>query len=240
MLENYFNYFTEVEECYQRSRGAPILLSALDWALIDSWREAGIPVEAVRRGVERAFQKHGRKRRHKFLKVNGLGYCTQEVLRAAAEAQQDAVEGGGVSHPHREEPPPFSTAEIQAYLLQCIGSLEKATQAGGPGEDLCWAVESLRELAKSCAAPLWASGEVDLEGVEKALSAVEEKLAAGLIRSTSADALAHVSDEVDCSIAPFRRTMTAFQIESLKRQFLRRHLLERFAIPRLSLFYLRP
>ena len=44
---NYFNYFTEIEEHFQRARGTGLfLLSPLDWALIESWKNAEVPLEA--------------------------------------------------------------------------------------------------------------------------------------------------------------------------------------------------
>ena len=52
---NYFNYFTEIEERFQQRRSSLLMLSTLDWALIETWREAGIPLEAVLRGIDTAF-----------------------------------------------------------------------------------------------------------------------------------------------------------------------------------------
>ena len=52
---NYYNYFTEIEEHFQRTRGTSLfLLSPLDWALIESWKNADVPLEAVLRGTGRA------------------------------------------------------------------------------------------------------------------------------------------------------------------------------------------
>ena len=61
-MENYFNYFTEIEEHFQRRRGGIRLLSTLDWALIETWKDAGIPLEAVLRGIEAAFERYEKRR----------------------------------------------------------------------------------------------------------------------------------------------------------------------------------
>ena len=53
-LLNYFNYFTEIEERFQQRRGSILLLSTLDWALIETWQEAGIPLDAALRGIDAA------------------------------------------------------------------------------------------------------------------------------------------------------------------------------------------
>ena len=86
-MENYFNYFTEIEEYFWKKRATSLLLSTLDWALIDSWKEAQIPLDAVLKGIDRAFEKYDA-RRHKMRKVNSLAYCQQAVLEAAQEQQR--------------------------------------------------------------------------------------------------------------------------------------------------------
>src|SRR5690349_198507 len=90
-VENYFNYFTEIEEHFQRRRGTGLLLNTLDWALIETWKDAGIPLEAVLRGIDEAFDRYDA-RPSKTRKVNSLAYCAQEVL-ATAEAMKEAAAG---------------------------------------------------------------------------------------------------------------------------------------------------
>ncbi len=90
-MENYFNYFTEIEECFQRRRGGILLLSTLDWALIETWKDAGIPLQAVLRGIDAAFDRY--EKRPSQRKVNSLAYCAQEVLAAAEEMKEAAVGG---------------------------------------------------------------------------------------------------------------------------------------------------
>src|SRR5262245_15278143 len=91
-MHNYFNYFTEIEEHYQQRRGAGLLLSTLDWALIETWKDAGIPLEAVLRGIDETFDKYDRKpTRAKMRKINSLAYCSQEVLAAADDMKEAAT-----------------------------------------------------------------------------------------------------------------------------------------------------
>src|SRR2546422_3447478 len=86
-VENYFNYFTEIEEHFQRRRGGPLLVSTVDWGLIEIWKEAGIPLEAVLRGIDEAFDKYER-RPSKTQKINGLAWCAQAVLAAADDMKE--------------------------------------------------------------------------------------------------------------------------------------------------------
>ena len=82
---NYFNYFTEVEEHFTRARGTGLfMLSPLDWALIESWKNAGVPLEAILRGIDSAFDKW-RSRKTRTQMVNSLAFCAQAVMSEAEE-----------------------------------------------------------------------------------------------------------------------------------------------------------
>src|SRR5262249_8109074 len=86
----YFNYFTEVEEEFVRRRGKPLLISPMDWALVESWKNAGIPLQIVLRGINEAFDSYDSKGRH-IRKVNSLLYCEQSVEAAFAEYKLSQV-----------------------------------------------------------------------------------------------------------------------------------------------------
>ncbi len=216
---NYFNYFTEIEEHFQRARGTSLfLLSPLDWALVESWKNAEVPLEAVLRGIDAAFEKW-RGRKVKTQMVNSLAFCAQAVL---TEAQVMS----GAARPRREAPPPpFAVEELRSYLA--------ANAAALPAE-YAEVAASLNKLA----------GEVeqhyaDLEALEQRLTVLEEKmLATARTRQTDDEMLASRQD-LDRQLRPYRGKMTADQLSMLERQFLERRLLEKAALPRLSLFYLR-
>ncbi len=119
-MENYFNYFTEIEEHFQRRRGTLLLLSPLDWALMETWKDAGIPLEAVLRGIDATFEKWERKP-HRSRKVNGLAFCSQEVLATAEEMQEASV---GAS-PKAATSAGLDASEIGAYLERNAAQLER-------------------------------------------------------------------------------------------------------------------
>src|SRR5260221_13918335 len=60
---NYFNYFTEIEEYFWKKRGAHLLVSPLDWAIMEAWQKAGVPLEAALKGIDKAFESYQRSRR---------------------------------------------------------------------------------------------------------------------------------------------------------------------------------
>jgi hypothetical protein len=237
-LENYFNYFTEIEECFRRCRGTPHLLSTLDWALVESWKEAGFPLEAVLLGIERSFEKF-QKRPQRFRKVNSLAYCSQEVLRAAEEARTAQAEGGARPQ-DAPAPPPFEPGEVRTYLEKNAHALEQAASAAAEKgqqvleEDLKSSARALERVAACGDQELVG----DLEEIENHLSVTEEKLGAALLRAAPEELLAEFRREVEHGLASHRRKMSAPQIESLQRQFLKKRLFEHYGVPRLSLFYL--
>jgi hypothetical protein len=218
---NYFNYFTEVEEHFQRTRGTSLfLLSPLDWALIESWKNAGVPLTAVLRGIDAAFEKW-RGRKSKTQMVNSLAFCAQAVL---TEAQ--ILAGSGQSTPRAAAAPPFPEADLRTYLETNSALVGKA---------------GFSEIAASLAnlAAETSLHYQDLEQLEQRLTAIEEKLIATLRSSQTEEHLFIVRRELDTQLRPYRGKMSAEQLAMLERQYLDRRLLEQSGIPRLSLFYMR-
>ncbi|MBL8177336.1 MAG: hypothetical protein JNK48_21855 [Bryobacterales bacterium] len=221
---NYFNYFTEIEEHFQRQRGTSLfLLSPLDWALIEMWKDAGIPVEAVLRGIEAAFVKW-RARKNKIQQVNSLAYCAQAVLEEAKRMANNLP-----AAPAAEVEAPFSASELEAYLKQNAQHIRQAGKA--PMEETAAALERLAGQA----------GELltQLEELEQRLTAMEDKLLAIARAEQTEDDLFQARKELDSYLRPYRGKMTAEQLTMLEKQFLDRHLREKVGAPRLSLFYLR-
>jgi hypothetical protein len=238
-VENYFNYFTEIEEQFRKCRSEPVLLSPLDWALIESWKEQGFPLEAVLAGIERSFEKFKAGRRS-YRKVNSLAYCSQEVFRAVEESRAMAAQGGTPRAVKAEMPAPFSAEEISRFLARCAGAVDSAgQQAREEGKQVL--AEELTEAAatlQALGARAQAQPTGNLEETERNLTALEEKLNASLLRGTPVDVLAPLHAEVDRGLIPFRRKMAAPEVDLLERRFLKNRLLEHYKIPRLSLFYL--
>ncbi|MHB8653099.1 MAG: hypothetical protein ACYDA9_04380 [Terriglobia bacterium] len=236
-MENYFNYFTEIEECFRRCRGTPTLLSTIDWALIESWKEAGIPLEAILIGIERAFQKFS-KHPKRFRKINGLAYCSQAIFEAAEELNTALAESGAQVPGRPLAEAPFAAEETRGYLNRNADALEKASGNCRANGQLVLA-DDLQECAAAMRAILsqgqWAA---DLEDLEQQLSALEDKLTAAVTRAAPVEFLAEVRREVERGLVTYRQKMTGPQIESLQRQFIKKRLFEHYSVPRLSLFYL--
>jgi hypothetical protein len=226
LVQNYFNYFTEIEEHFQRRRGTILLLTTLDWALIETWKDAGIPLEAVIRGIDVTFDKWDQ-RPSKTRKVNGLGFCSQEIL-AAAEEMKDAAAGAAPAE-HKATPQNgFEADRIASFLRKNADTLSRLSLQLSSEM-----AADLRSIADG-----FGSKPPRLEDVERRLTMMEEKLVASLMAAAKADDLVAIRAEADRELAPYRRKMPAAQIDHLQRQYLQKKLLEKAGIPRLSLFYL--
>jgi hypothetical protein len=225
-LQNYFNYFTEIEERFQQRRGSILLLSTLDWALIETWREAGIPLEAVLRGIDDAFDKYdAKKARARMRSINGLAWCAQAVMEAT-EAMKEASVGASTS----ETAPGFERERVAAHISDCADQLGRAPLSGLAAEVAQQQAARLRELAS---AP-----PEDLEALERNLTVMEEKLASALNATMAEADLLTLREESALELAPYRSRMKTEQIRQVEQQFLRKRLLEKYSLPRLSLFYM--
>jgi hypothetical protein len=236
---NYFNYFTEIEEYFWRKRGAHLLVSPLDWAIVETWQRAGIPLDAVLRGIDHAFESHQRSRRAAGRPLKSLAYCVDAVLDAATQQKESDVGTGPQVKRAATPAEPFSRDELRAFFSRNAERLAKVaekqlnlepelsrrlTQTGG-------SLAEIRPLLDSAA-------QLDLEDLERRLTVLEEKLTAALTAAADEQTLLTIRRDLDGQLAPYRRRMTAEQLSQLERQYTQKRLFEHLDLPRLSLFYL--
>jgi hypothetical protein len=198
------------------------LLSTIDWALIETWREAGIPLEAVLQGIDAAFDKHDRKKRTR--RVNGLAYCAQEVL-SAMDGMKEAAVGATPARPSSAEQG-FEQERIAAHLEAAALQL----RAAGLFSEIADRLQTLADEVRS--------KQPHLEELERSLTVLEEKLFALVLTTTPEAELLELRQKAAAELAPYRSRMQAMQIRQVEQQFLHKRLLEKLNLPRLSLFYM--
>ncbi len=202
-------------------------LSPLDWALVETWKDAGVPVEAVHKGIERVFEKW-RARKHKT-RINSLSYCAQEVLAAASRMDNTAKTT-------RVSAPAFSAEELARFFRRNAETIRQYAPRESEEhrkmlEYIGVELDELAELAER--------DEVhDLEAIEQRLTVLEQRMITVVIEAAAREGLLVSRQEVDRQLAPYRSKMTAEQLALLEKQYLERQYLERRGLPRLSLFYL--
>jgi hypothetical protein len=238
---NYFNYFTEIEEYFWRKRGAHLLVSPLDWAILETWQQAEIPISAVLKGIDRAFESYQRSKRGKSgRQLKSLAYCVEAVLDAAEE-EKEALAGTGPSaeNSRAAEAESFSAGDLKKYFARNIEQLDRA--AGKVAAQQSELAARLRDTGAKLGEllPLLDSpAKPDLEDIERRLTICEERLSAALSAAASDELLLDIRRELDLQLAPYRPKMTAAQLGDLERRYTQKRLFESAGVPRLSLFYL--
>ena len=206
---NYFNYFTEIENYFWKKRGAHLLVSPLDWAIMETWQKAGVPLDAALKGIDSAFESYQRSRRGAGKALKSLAYCTDAVLEVAEE-QLEAAAGSAPKNGKGAAKEPFSREELRLYLAKNTAKI--ASVANGmkpPGQEFA---ERLREVAKSLCGviPLLdIPGALDLEDLERRLTILDDKVQALLMSVVSEETMLKIRREMDGQLAAYRRKMKA-------------------------------
>jgi hypothetical protein len=248
---NYFNYFTEIEDTFIRRRGKHLWLSPMDWALMTTWREMGVPLHVALRGVEKSFDSYESKPRRRTVK--SLLYCQEEVEAQFAEWRErqtgahdeaaDAVATKGKDDDDTDEAGalPFPREAIASHLASCCQETAQAREARlavGGEDELCEALARasarLAELEKDFAE----AARPDAERLEAALSDLEAMLDRAVRASVEPERIDARRREAEEQLKPYRARMERAVYEQTRDNLVAKTLREDCDVPRLSLFYL--
>ena len=233
---NYFNYFTEIEEYFWKKRGAHLLVSPVDWALMEAWQKAGIPLEAVLKGIDHAFESYQKSRRGAGKPLKSLAYCSDAVVEAAEDQAEAAA--GAPPKESRAKPEPFSREELRAYFSRNVARLrEAAAKQGAPLGQFLDQFGAIAKSLESLSAELDLPAALDLEDLERRLTVLDDKLHGVLLANAGDDLMLSIRRGMDSQLAAYRGKMKAPQLALVEKQYLQRRLLEEFGLPRLSLYY---
>jgi hypothetical protein len=255
---NYFNYFTEIEEAFIRRRGKHLLVSPLDWSLMESWKAMGIPLHVVLRGIEKSFDSYESRPRNRSVKT--LFYCQEEVeaqfaewlesqtgahggAEGAAEAVPAVEGGGGASVAAADEGRglPFPRAVIAAHLADCRSELARALEkrsAGGAEDAVTEALGRASARLGELASDFERAARPDAELLESSLADLESLLDRALRASLPAGALEEARAAAAAQLKPYRARMERATYEQTLDNLLAKSVREASGVPRLSLFYL--
>jgi hypothetical protein len=242
---NYFNYFTEIEDAFVRRRGKHLLISSLDWALIETWKEMDIPLHGALRGIEKAFDSWESKPRKRSVK--SLLYCQEEVEAQFAEWREARV-GAGESEeqtqngewPKKEGEGPFTRDAILEHMKQGRISLvaTRARRIKTGEDDFSDALERAAALLAELEKDLAPTTLLDAQKLETSLTGLERMLSDAVRSVASAPELATLEREVKEQLKPYRKQMEPAVYQQTFDNLLLKRLREQFGVPRLSLFYL--
>jgi len=244
---NYYSYFSEVEAAFTAHRGKPYRLSPLDWALVESWQKAGIPLPVVLRAIAQACAVYAKRMagrpKRRLRPIRSLAYC-QPFVEEAFDAYQASQVGAAVPVADADAGG-FSRTEVAAFLETSIAMLSKVyknlaghVRPDAPharlGEVLPAAIARLQTLVEEVriAEPL------RLEAIEMTLSELEDRLLAALYADVPPEVRDEAAQAATALLKPHRKSMATTVYEQTHANDVARRLRERYGLPRLSLFYL--
>jgi hypothetical protein len=234
---NYFNYFTEIEDAFVRRRGKHLMLSPMDWALIESWKEMDIPLHVALRGIEKAFDSWESKPRHRSVK--SLFYCQEEVEAQYAEWREAHVGSGQPPGPSSQngDSLPFSKTAVLDHVRrgrEALLSIEKKRASAELGEALERSAARLVELEEEIST----SEAVDSRKLELSLTGIERLLSDVLEKEIDPNELEKLRLEVKQQLKPYKKQMEPGVYQQTFDNLLLKRMRDVFGVPRLSLFYL--
>ncbi|QQS46134.1 MAG: hypothetical protein IPM66_19800 [Acidobacteriota bacterium] len=242
---NYFNYFTEIEEEFVRRRGSHMLVSPLDWSLIEAWKQRDVPLHVVLRGIKTSFDSYDEKPR-RGRKVNSLFYCQQEVEAMFEEyiesrvggnhAGQNEESGANGTDDAKTPDGQFNRAALIDYLTDHLASINRLMERNESrlAEVFARASSRLERIIED----LRTSDRISLEALEADLTLVEEVILEGLREDAGEDALAAMKKEGNQQLRAYKQTMEREFFDQTLANFMANKLREKYSVPRLSLFYL--
>ena len=234
---NYFNYFTEIEDAFVRRRGKHLFLSPMDWALMETWKQQGVPLHIVLRGVEKSFDSFEARPRKRTVK--SLLYCQEEVEAQYAEwieAHVGSSDDAGDAEPDLDKTP-FSFAAISEHLKRGRNALAALAQSRTREDDLSETLTRAMTLLVDVETDFASSTTLDTRKLEDSLTGLERMLNDAMLSVIEHTVLEELQKEVKDQLKPYRAQMEAAAYKQTFDNLLLERLRKQFAVPRLSLFY---
>ena len=234
---NYFNYFTEIEDTFVRRRGKHLFLSPMDWALMETWKQQGIPLHIVLRGIERSFDSFESRPRKRTVK--SLLYCQEEVEAQYAEWLDARVGVSSATVSSDLDKTPFSVEAINEHLESSRNALVQLAEARREKQedDLSEAMMRAAALLGEIEQDLATGAPLDTRKLEDSLTGLERLLNDSMLAVATGAELETQQAAVKDQLKPYRNQMETAVYNQTFNNLLLKRLREQFAVPRLSLFY---
>jgi len=242
---NYYNYFTEIEEHFVRRRGKNLLISPMDWSLIASWRDTGIPLQVALRGIDIAMDGFYAKKRRGNSKVNSLCYCHDSVIaeyqthleshvgessvhaQASAEGQEAGVED-------KNEP---ETEAVLGFLSTRISEIKALSAKQYPGSAL-EGIQRVLVRMEEVVHNLETGNQVDSETLERDLRIIDELLIEALQSAVSTEQNVAWEKEAKKELKVYKKRLPKETFEKIRNNFVRDKIHREFNVGELTLFHL--
>lgn len=204
---------------------------------METWKQQGIPLHIVLRGVEKSFDSFEARPRKRTVK--SLLYCQEEVEAQYAEWVEAHV-GSSPSSDNAEpdsDKTPFSFAAISEHLKRGRSALAELAHSRNKEDDLSEALTRASALLVDIENDFASSAILDTRKLEDSLTGLERMLNDAMLAVVDKDGFDELKKEVKDQLKPYRTQMEAAVYKQTFDNLLLKRLRERFAVPRLSLFY---
>ena len=235
---NYFSYFSEIEDTFIRRRGKHLMLSPIDWALIESWKERGVPLHVALRGIEHAFDSHDAKKQKRTVKT--LLYCQEEVEAQYAEWLESRVGSHDVdARSEDDNRTPFPRAAVLRHLEQSWADLMKlAHEDKAKPDELSEALNRALGLLSEIKNDYESAAQPDSRKLEESLTGIERMLDDAMRIAINEQYLDSMTAEIESQLKPYKRHMDKAAFAQTREHLMRKRMRENFGVPRLSLFFM--
>src|SRR5205807_7423893 len=231
---NYFSYFSEIEDTFIRRRGKHLWLSPIDWALMESWKDRGVPLHVALRGIEHAFDSHEAKKHKRSVKT--LLYCEEEVEAQYAEWLESRVgshdEAQEVQAEDADRESPFPRQTVLAHLGRSLDQLNQQLKRTSK-EELVEVLSRAARLLSEIKDDYESVAKPDARRLEESLTGIERLLNDVLLSSMSTEQSAGMEKEIKQQLRPYRSHMEKAVYQQTFDNLLLKRLREQYGVPRL-------
>ena len=227
-------YYRAIEEEFNRLRGAPMLLSPRDWALIGEWREAGVPLRVALQGIGNVFESFLR-RAPGARRINSLSYCRQEVL--SLHELYLGLHGSDAGRPGASAGEQTPGKAILRHLTRLARRVREAMTLASEEhhDDILRALARIAPELKRIRSGV-KTAALDPHDIEAQLRLLDESVLEAARLSLSHDELGRLESAADALLASRRAQMTEEAYAATRRSHIAFQLRRSRNLPRLTLF----
>jgi hypothetical protein len=228
-------YYEEIEKYFIQKRERAASLAPIDWPMVRSWEERGIPLEVVFKGIDNAFARFQEKHSSEENTIRFLAYCQYEVENCW-QTYQEMVLGKPIQELQKDKNPQAEQEKIFRYLDNLIESLTPSStepecqQISEPFHQTMNSLRSLRSDLEISSQPF------NPPRIRNQLKKLEEDLISTIEKTLSVTQREQLSTKAERKLARYKEDMSESVYQETFRTVFRKELRELFSLPVFDLF----
>jgi hypothetical protein len=244
---NYYNYFTEIEEHFVRRRGKHLFVSPMDWSLMATWRDSGVPLHVVLRGIDRAMDGFLAKQSRSESKVSTLFYCHASVMEEYAhhleahlgeEKSEGAAATASDASRQLNEPEGPDKQSILEFLKARNVEIKTLPGKQSALEGVSEGIDRIALRLEEIMHDLETDNQIDYEALDRDLAILDETLVGVLRSALSPEQISLWDQKARKELKIYRKKLPKETYAKILETFLRTEIHRHFAVGELSLFHM--